>query len=537
MRSSSTSEKSGALRVVGPAAAPADSTPMQDASAAWAALRRRWRSAAGVLALTILAAFIAAHLGGRQYQATAEILLQQPDDVNSVLTPGGIPSAANAQRDVNTNAELITSIPVANAVRAQLRLPESAQALIGQLAVSGEGTSNLVQITARDASAQRAAAIATAVAVQYKDFRRRSAQDAIGAAADAARERLNAMTAADRASAQGVALLSRLHQLVAGAAVATGGVQVVRSATVPTAPVPRLTLSRLVVILVLGLMLAGLAMFVREKTDRRLLDDDMVEEAFGMPIVGRVPRTAATAAGEAERNDAYEALAIRLGFWAPTSGTPVVLVATATAGVDEDVAMELADTLSEFGRRVLVIDADPYADVDGSSAGGLTAVLRGERTLADQIVVVSRQTMDGTEATPTFELLPAGSPGSRRSALLTGPAAEELFRDARRRADVVIVTVPPLTTGRHHLLLAPMCDAVLLVVGERAATREDASRTRELLADSGPMTGIVVVQRLGAAWRTTWKPRLGDALAARRRAPAEPQVDAADAGRLSTARG
>ncbi len=37
--------------------------------------------------------------------------------MNAVLNPDATASAANAQREVNTNADLITSIPVVDAVR------------------------------------------------------------------------------------------------------------------------------------------------------------------------------------------------------------------------------------------------------------------------------------------------------------------------------------------------------------------------------------------------------------------------------------
>ena len=108
--------------------------------------------------------------------------------------------------------------------------------LVDRLSVTGEATSNLVEITARDGAPDRAARIATAVAVRYQEYRRRSAQDAIGSAISAAAMRLRGMDAAARGSAEGQALEARLHQLETGAAVATGGVQVVRPAAIPSAP-------------------------------------------------------------------------------------------------------------------------------------------------------------------------------------------------------------------------------------------------------------------------------------------------------------
>ena len=203
------------------------------AAARWGAARAM---AAAIFALTLIAALGVSRLGASRYEATAQILLQQPDQVNAVLNPDAITSAANVQREVNTNAQLITSVPVIDAVRRQLRLTESVPDLVDRLSVTGEATSNLVEITARDGAPDRAARIATAVAEQYQAYRRRSAQDAIGSAISAAAIRLRGMDAATRGSAEGEALEARLHQLETGAAVATGGVQVVRRRRSPPRP-------------------------------------------------------------------------------------------------------------------------------------------------------------------------------------------------------------------------------------------------------------------------------------------------------------
>src|SRR3954447_18146369 len=161
---------------------PALPTPAQDAGRALAAIRRRWVTIVDVLLATFAALFIVSHLGAARYEATAQILLQQPDQVNAVLNPEAIASAANAQREVNTNAELITASPVIDGVRRKLHLPGTTRDLARVLSVTGEATSNLVEITASDTDPHRAAEIATAVATQYQTYRRASAQEAIGSA-------------------------------------------------------------------------------------------------------------------------------------------------------------------------------------------------------------------------------------------------------------------------------------------------------------------------------------------------------------------
>src|SRR3954470_22840926 len=143
-------------------------SPAEDLGRVVTALRRRWLTAVDVILATLLAAFVFSHLETVRYEATAQILLQQPDQVNAVLNPDAITSAANVQREVNTNAQLITSSPVVDAVRERVRLAGTTRDLSSRLSVAGEATSNLVEITASDTDPKRAAQIATAVAMQYQ---------------------------------------------------------------------------------------------------------------------------------------------------------------------------------------------------------------------------------------------------------------------------------------------------------------------------------------------------------------------------------
>jgi capsular polysaccharide biosynthesis protein/Mrp family chromosome partitioning ATPase len=472
-------------------------TPEQDLGAMARAALRRWRPALGVLALTLLAAVAVSRLGGQQYEATAQILLQQPDQVNAVLNPDATASAANAQREVNTNAELITSIPVVDAVRRKLRLRESAQSLIDRLSVSGEATSNLVRITARDPQPQQAARIATAVAFEYQNYRRGSAQEAIGSAITAARARLDAMTPADRGSAEGQALDARLHQLEPAQVIATGGVQIVRPAAVPASPVPRLGPLQAAVALLLGLLLAAAVVAILERTDRRLVDDDALEAALGLPVLARVPRSRPwRGAEDPERVAAYDSLAARLRLTAPGRDARVLMVAPAPGRVAGDVVDQLAAAISDLGERVLMIMADFRAEATEPQGptSGLAAVLRRESTLAAELVRGSCSGGGGrpVEDAPSWELLRAGKRVRHSASLLGSGAFEDVVLEACERADVVIVVAPPLAAAGDALVLAGVCEAVVVAVAPGSMTADDAQRVRDVLAAaSAPVLGVV----------------------------------------------
>jgi capsular polysaccharide biosynthesis protein len=474
-------------------------SPAQDLGAALRALRRRSGTAAAIFALTLCGGVVVSRLSPTQYRATAEILLQQTDQVNAVLNPEAVTSAANAQREVNTNAQLITSIPVIDAVRARLHLTESAPELIDRVSVGGEATSNLVEIAVTDLRPRRAAHVATAVAVEYQAYRRRSDQNAIGSAIDAARLRLGAMDDAARRSSEGRALEARLHQLETGAAVATGGVQVVRRAAVPSSPAPPLPPLAAAATVALALALAALAVATLERIDRRLTDQRAVEEAFGHPVIGRIP--AAGPGHDPQRVEAFDALAARLGHAVPGAPGRVLLVAAGVPYSGDDAAIRLAEALAEVEPRVLLIEADlrhEGAPLDGAAAGegGLTAVLRGRSTLEDEVMLASYAPAgDDDLPSRTWELLAAGAGAGRPTALLGSPQMRDLLALARSRADTVIVAAPSLTSAADVLALAPLCDEIIVVVRERWATRDDARRGREALDTTSARVRGIILER------------------------------------------
>jgi capsular polysaccharide biosynthesis protein len=487
-----------------PAPAVSPTSPADDARRVLAAVRRRWLTVVDVLLVTLVALFVFSHVGPGRYDATAQILLQQPDQVNAVLNPDAITSAANVQREVNTNAQLITSSPVVDAVREKLGLAGTTRDLSARLSVTGEATSNLVEITASDSRPDVAARIATAVAQQYQAYRRRSAQDAIGSAVTAARARLRGMDNATRSSAEGQALEARLHQLETGAAVATGGVQVVRPAAVPSSAVPRVTPLSIAVAIVLALALAALGVIVVERLDRRLFDDAAVEDAFGVPVIARIPPAQRGGRHDRARTAAFEALAGRLRF--ATSGVAgrVLMVAPAVRDFDDDSPIRLVESLADVDPCVLLIEADlRLGGRDPAAEGGLADVLCGGATVEDEIVVVSEDGEEGA-AGRTWELLAGGRRISRPASLLGGPEMAAVLDAARARADDVVVAGPPLTSPAATLGLAAQCDALLVVVRERTTTYAEARAARSTLAATAtPVLGVVLVREPSRRWRPT----------------------------------
>jgi Mrp family chromosome partitioning ATPase len=125
---------------------------------------------------------------------------------------------------------------------------------------------------------------------------------------------------------------------------------------------------------------------------------------------------------------------------------------------------------------------------------GLSAVLRGESTLAAELVDGTCGGDSGRPAAdaPSWELLPAGEWVRRSPSLLGSAALQRVVLEACERADVVIVVSPPLAAAGDALLLATVCDAIVVTVGPGPMTADAAQRVRDVLAAaSAPVLGVL----------------------------------------------
>jgi capsular exopolysaccharide synthesis family protein len=117
----------------------------------------------------------------------------------------------------------------------------------------------------------------------------------------------------------------------------------------------------------------------------------------------------------------------------------------------------------EPGKRVLLMDADLRKPRAGRDLGvkdsthqvGLLEVLRGEKKAEE--VLLSSSRMD-------FFLLPGGSVPDDPAELLSSPNLEHTIRSLTEMFDWVIIDAPPIIGLADTSLIAPLCDAVLLVV-------------------------------------------------------------------------
>jgi len=153
------------------------------------------------------------------------------------------------------------------------------------------------------------------------------------------------------------------------------------------------------------------------------------------------------------------------------------------------VAVNLAVSISQSGKSVLLIDADmrrpKVAEILNVPDGpGLSDVLRDKVELE---AAISR-----LDLAPGLDILAAGEPVANPSELLTQPQFPALLDRLRREYDYVVIDSPPILAVSDPAVIAPRADGVLVVLRIRRNSRDLANRCLTLLNTvKAPLIGVV----------------------------------------------
>lgn len=499
-------------------------------------VRRRW----GVIVfLPLLALLVSLAVGlgtAKQYTATAKLYLYPINAVGAALDPGSQVTPADPERDLNTEVSQITEAPMGERVRGTLRTPESGTDLLAQVSAQLEGTTNIVDIKAIDASPNRAAQIANAFATDYVAYglqsERAQFEQALAALPPGQR---NGSTARDLQSA---------------IATATPDATVTQAATVPTSPSSPKTVLDAVIALIVGLLVGLLAAVGLELFDGTIRDDEEAATVSRLPSLGVIPRPRplASASGRRARrpgrgtsartaarggsassaarfesspsrdwqlDESYVSLAVTLV--AKRLGTQEDIVMVTSPGPQDgktSVCLGLAAALTELGRRVIAVECDMrrprFAEYLGlpANAYGLSSILTGGVEAGEGLVEVDiASSSTRAESVPfgagrpaarrsghSFRVLPSGPVPAAPLTLLGGPGMSALLRQLRGDADIVLLDAPSPGVIKDAVVLAAHVDQVMLVVRLGRTRRDLLRRCRAMIEQFGsPVLGIVSV--------------------------------------------
>lgn len=236
-----------------------------------------------------------------------------------------------------------------------------------------------------------------------------------------------------------------------------------------------------------GLAALGLA-FLREFTDQAVRTPVDVGRHGALAVLGSVPllddeeadvdaiEVATRRAPQSLVAESFRQIRTHLMFSGPAESQRTLLITSPRPEEGKTaVAVNLAVTLAQGGKRVLLIDCNFRRPAlrrlfSGTRAEGLSNVLVGRARLAD---LVTRTELGG------LEVLSSGPMPPNPAELLGSPAMRELIAQARQAYGHVILDGPPSLLVSDALLLAMQVDAVIVVVRAGATAKGALRRCRE----------------------------------------------------------
>ncbi len=159
--------------------------------------------------------------------------------------------------------------------------------------------------------------------------------------------------------------------------------------------------------------------------------------------------------------EAYKVLRTNLQF----CGQDIKVVALTSCNENEGkttVTLSLAKSLSELGKRVLVVDADMRKSVMAGrhatvrTPSGLSEVLTGQKKLGQCIYETQH---------PGMHIMFAGKYPPNPVELLNGRFFAALIEEIRKYYDYILVDTPPLGAVIDAAVIAQNCDGTILVIG------------------------------------------------------------------------
>lgn len=295
-----------------------------------------------------------------------------------------------------------------------------------------------------------------------------------------------------------------------------GYVNQVRKAYVPTLPVSPNFQQNIVLGILLGLGFGiGLA-FMRQAANNQIhTPEDLQEKGFS--LVGVIPRMdreiKASFKGEervdVEGHELSTSLMPLLNPWSPISenyrlirtnlqyanlenGAPKVLMVTSPEKGDgkTTTAVNLAITMAQSGRRTLLVDADLRRPNTHKLLG-----MPLSPGLADYLNSTNGQPISrviGKAPVDKLSYVPAGRTDIPPAEMLGSGRMEHFLNELRAQYDIIVVDTPPVLAVSDPVLMAPLCDATLMVISaDRTNLQALEVAQRTLNAVGVPISGTV----------------------------------------------
>jgi capsular exopolysaccharide synthesis family protein len=302
-------------------------------------------------------------------------------------------------------------------------------------------------------------------------------------------------------------LLKKFHEVSVAQNESLVNGRIIEPAEVPD----KRSLKQPAITLGLGMMIAilasGATIAILEVSDKSITTLKQARELFGYTLLGTIPNWSKKATANAQdteraipqvpvRNnshlliaEAYRMIQANLKFLSSDKTLQVIVVTSSIPKEGKStVSANLAATMAQLGRRVLLVDADMRHPIQHhiwslTNATGLSDVIVGQAEFQTSV----------TEVMTNLEVLPSGVIPPTPLALLDSKRMASLIESFSEQYDFVIIDAPPLIVAADALTLGKMTDGVLLVARPGVVNSTSVNAAKKLLTTAGQnVLGLVV---------------------------------------------
>jgi polysaccharide biosynthesis transport protein len=471
--------------------------------------RRKWI----IVLPLVLAPAMAVLLSSRQeplYQASAEIYLKRADIAAAVSGVTDPTLQVEATRFLNTQANVARDPRLAERVVARAQVPGlTAGGLLGSSSVTARKDSDLLDVAVASRHAERAVLLANTYADEFRKYRTELDTGRVNDALDNVKARIRSLAARGLSveSQAYAALLEKQTDLETVGKLLANNTQVLRPAGGAAKIRPQTRRNGILGALLGGFLGIALA-FAAEALDRRVRSERDVEDALGIPLLGRIPKPHRTlrkadqlvmlAEPRSIAAEPVRKLRTNIEFVNLERQARTILVTSSVQREGKSTTLaNLAVALARSGRRVALVDLDlrrPYLHrfFRLPAAPGITDVVLGRLDFAEAMRQVpipapdvgaaprgSRGRARAASASANgnrrlegaLSVLPAGTMPPDAGELVGTERMTQIIKTLGEKFDFVLLDAPPLLAVGDALTLSAKVDAMFVLVRLKVAHR------------------------------------------------------------------
>ena len=290
-------------------------------------------------------------------------------------------------------------------------------------------------------------------------------------------------------------LLNEYYEASFREEVRENSVSIVSEAKAPAAPSsPNLKLN-LVVGLVAGLVGgAGIAL-VLENLDTSLNTDQALNKTVQLPVFAQIPKLSLGKNGLAKSAETFNKIAQNILYASKQENLKTILFTSTQKGEGKTtIIVNLARSLAELNKKVLLIDADQYTPMLHNyfllpNDFGFSNIL-SEETPAEKAILSTED--------EHIKVIPAGSL-STNGYLYSPDKANEILRELQKDFDYILIDSSPMFPLTHIAHLVNSAEGILLVIRRTYSEKIDVEDANQYLSEiTNAFTGVIFNQAQNA---------------------------------------